>query len=108
MVIEQFNVYLIDLDPTTGSEMKKTRPCVIISPNELNRKLSTVIVAPLTSVIRHYPCRLICKFQKISGEIVLDQMRALDKTRLIKRLGSLDEYGDEILKVINQIFDKGH
>lgn len=108
MVIEQFNVYLIDLDPTTGTEMKKTRPCVIISPNELNRKLSTVIVAPLTSVIRHYPCRLICKFQNISGEIALDQMRALDKTRLIKRLGSLDEYGDEILKVINQIFDKGH
>ena len=108
MVIEQFNVYLIDLDPTTGSEMKKTRPCVIISPNELNRKLSTVIVAPLTSVIRHYPCRLICQFQNISGEIALDQMRALDKTRLIKRLGSLDEYSDEILKVINQIFDKGH
>lgn len=108
MVAEQFNVYLIDLDPTTSSEMKKMRPCVIISPNELNRKLSTVIVAPLTFVIRHYPCRLICNFQNIKGEIALDQMRALDKSRLIKRLGSLEDNGDDILKVINQIFDKGH
>ncbi|OAN61722.1 transcriptional regulator [Balneola sp. EhC07] len=86
--ISRFDTYLISLDPTKGSEIKKTRPCLVISPDEMNRNIRTVIIAPLTSVIRKYPSRVNLTFQKKKGQIVLDQIRTVDKQRLIKKLGS--------------------
>lgn len=82
------DVYLVDLNPTMGAEIKKTRPAVIISPNEMNNTLKTVIIAPLTSTIRAYPFRVDCTFQRKRGQIALDQIRSLDKKRLIKKLGN--------------------
>jgi mRNA interferase MazF len=90
MVARRFEVYLVGLDPTVGSEIKKTRPCLIVSPHELNRHLATVIVAPMTTQGRTYPTRVPCLFQGKSGEIVLDQLRTVDKSRLLKRLGLID------------------
>ncbi|HEX8681857.1 MAG TPA: type II toxin-antitoxin system PemK/MazF family toxin, partial [Ardenticatenaceae bacterium] len=87
MVVRRFEVYLINLDPTVGSEIKKARPCLIISPDEMNRRIATVIVAPLTTKGRGYPTRVPCNFRGKAGEIVLDQIRAIDKTRLVRRLG---------------------
>ena len=91
MVIERFGVYLVPLDPTVGAEMRKTRPCVVISPDELNDLLRTVVVAPLTSGERQVPYRIDSSFAGKRGQIALDQMRAVDKGRLVKRLGRLDE-----------------
>jgi mRNA interferase MazF len=85
----QFDVWLINLNPTIGSEIKKTRPCLITSPNEINF-LNTVIVAPLTSNGFKAPTRINCKFDEIEGFILLDQIRAVDKRRLIKNLGAID------------------
>ena len=81
------DVYLVDLNPTKGAEIKKTRPAVIISPDEMNSTIKTVIIAPLTSTIRAYPFRVECTFQKKNGQLALDQIRSLDKKRLIKKLG---------------------
>ena len=89
MVMNRFHVYLVTLDPTLGSEIKKTRPCVIVSPDEANRHLATVIIAPMTTKGRNYPTRVPCRFQGKSGQIVLDQLRTVDKTRLVKRLGQI-------------------
>lgn len=89
--MKRYDVYLINLDPTIGSEIKKTRPCVIVSPNDLNRYLNTLIVAPLTSTIRSYPTRINIRFKGKNGEIVLDQLRTVDKKRLIKKLGIVNE-----------------
>ena len=89
MVMNRFHVYLVTLDPTLGSEIKKTRPCVIISPDESNRHLATVIVAPMTTKGRSYPTRIPCRFQGKQGQIVLDQLRTVDKVRLVKRLGRI-------------------
>lgn len=89
--ITRFEIYLINLDPTTGSEIRKTRPCVVISPDEMNRHLKTAIIAPLTSTRRHYPSRIDLSFQGRKGQVVLDQIRAVDQSRLIKRLGTLSE-----------------
>jgi mRNA interferase MazF len=85
----RFDVFLVPLDPTIGSEIKKTRPCVVISPDEINQYLRTVIVAPLTSATRDYDYRINLVFQGKSGQIALDQIRTIDKTRLVKKLGSL-------------------
>ena len=85
----RYEVYLVTLNPTTGHEINKTRPCVIVSPDEMNRNSGTVIIAPLTSKARNYPTRIDCTFQSKSGQVVLDQIRAVDKTRLVKRLGKL-------------------
>jgi mRNA interferase MazF len=82
------DVYLVDLNPTKGAEVKKTRPAVIISPDEMNNTLKTVVIAPLTSTIRAYPFRFDCTFQRKKGQIALDQIRSLDKKRLIKKLGN--------------------
>lgn len=90
MVAERFDVYLVSLDPTVGSEIKKTRPCLIISPDELNRNIATVIVAPMTTKGRTYPTRVPCVFEGKSGEIVLDQLRTVDRSRLVKKLGRID------------------
>jgi len=90
MVVNRFDVYLINLDPTVGSEIQKTRPCLIISPDEMNRHIRTAIVAPMTEAGKDYPTRVSCKFEKKKGQIVLDQIRTIDKTRLIKKLGSIN------------------
>jgi len=97
MVIEQYGVYLVNLDPTIGHEIKKTRPCVVISPNEMNRFIGTVIIAPVTSKGRDYPTRIKMRLKKRDGWIVLDQIRTVDKIRIIKHLAVLDN--ETILKV---------
>ena len=87
--MNRFDVYLVALDPTLGSEIKKSRPCLIVSPDESNRHLATVIVAPMTTKGRDYPTRVACRFQGKQGQIVLDQLRTVDKVRLVKRLGRI-------------------
>ena len=107
MVTGRFEVYLVSSDPTIGSEIKKTRPCVIISPDELNNNLDTLIIAPLTSAKKYYPTRINCKFKNKSGQVVLDQIRTIDKQRLIKKLGEINqETQDKMLEILNKIFSK--
>ena len=89
VVAQRFDVFLVNLDPTVGSEIQKTRPCVVISPDEMNRYISTVIVAPMTTKGGAYPTWVICQFQGKAGQIVLDQIRTIDKTRLVKKLGQI-------------------
>ena len=91
MVVQRFEVWLVSLDPTQGSEIAKTRPCVVVSPDLVNKMLNTIIVAPLTSTEKRYPTRVNCVFAGKSGQIALDQTRAIDKSRLVKQLGILDE-----------------
>ena len=91
MDLKQYQIVLVNLDPTIGSEMKKTRPCVIISPNEMNRYLQTIVVAPMTSSSKNYPTRVEIKHEKKKGWIVLDQIRTVDRQRIIKILGDLTE-----------------
>jgi mRNA interferase MazF len=90
MVVRQYDVWLVILDPTTGAEMKKTRPCLILSPNEMNQSLRTVIIAPMTTHGIDYPSRVPCRFQGRSGQIVLDQIRTVDRGRFVRRLGRLN------------------
>lgn len=89
MEIKQYELVLVNLDPTIGSEMKKTRPCAVISPNEMNKYLQTIVVAPLTSSSKPYPTRVEIKQVKTKGWIVLDQIRTVDRTRIVKKLGYL-------------------
>ena len=105
MVVNRFDVYLTNLDPTVGSEIQKTRPCLIISPDEMNRHIRTVIVAPMTSAGKEYPTRVPCNFKKKKGLIVLDQIRTIDKTRLIKNIGTLDsETQLKVTSVLHELF----
>jgi mRNA interferase MazF len=105
MVVKRFDVYLINLDPTIGGEIQETRPCLVISPDEMNRFIRTVIVAPMTSKGTAYPTRVACKFQGQSGQIVLDQIRTVDKTRLIRRLGKIGKQSQtEVLSVLGEMF----
>lgn len=105
MVVKRFEVHLINLDPTVGTEIQKTRPCLVISPNEMNRPLNTVIIAPMTTVERAYPTRVLCTFQGKTGEIVIDQIRTVDKSRLVKKLGKVDQdTQNEVIKVLQKIF----
>jgi mRNA interferase MazF len=105
MVIKRFDVYLINLDPATGSEIQKTRPCLVISPDEMNRFIKTVIVAPMTSKGITYPTRVACGFQGKQGQVVLDQIRTVDRTRLIKKLGRIDKQTQtEVLSVLGEMF----
>ena len=90
LVVERFDVFLVNLDPTIESEIRKTRPCLIISPDEINRNIRTVIIAPMTKAQRDYPTRAACVFKRKKGQIVLDQIRSIDKARLIKRIGTID------------------
>jgi len=89
VVAQRFDVFLVTLDPTLGSEIRKTRPCLIVSPDEMNRHLATVIVAPMTTKGRPYPTRVPCHFEGKDGHIVLDQLRTVDKARLVRRLGRI-------------------
>ena len=103
--VRRFDVYLISLDPAKGSEIKKTRPCLIISPDEMNRHIRTVIIAPMTSTIKNYPSRVTTTFQGKRGQVVLDQIRTVDKTRLIKRLGIVSSTAKEkVLNVLQEMF----
>jgi mRNA interferase MazF len=105
MVVKRFDVYLINLDPTIGSEIQKTRPCLVVSPDEMNRFIKTVIVAPMSTKGTAYPTRVSCKFQGRQGQVVLDQIRTVDKTRLVRRLGRVDKQTQaEVLSVLNEMF----
>ena len=105
VVVRQFQVHLVNLDPTIGSEIKKTRPCLVISPDEMNRHIATVIVAPMTTKGRPYPTRIPLTFQGKDAQIVLDQIRTVDKSRLIKRLGSVDDSTIMLVKEsLNELF----
>jgi mRNA interferase MazF len=93
------------LDPTLGSEIKKTRPCLVISPDEINRHIRTVIVAPMTTAGKDYPTRVPCKFQNKKGQIVLDQLRTIDKVRLIKKLGIINpQTQTEVISTLQRLF----
>lgn len=105
MVVERFDVYLVNLDPTIGSEIRKTRPCVVVSPDEMNRHIRTVIIAPLTSGGKPYPTRVGCRFKGKQGQIVLDQIRTVDKNRLVRRLGRIGrDAGDGVLSTLADMF----
>jgi len=90
MVVKRFDVFLINLAPIVGSKIQKTRPCVIISPDKMNQHIATVIVAPMTTKGQPYPTRITCQVQGKDGQIVLDQIRTVDKTRLVKKLGQIN------------------
>ena len=99
------DVHLVSLDPTTGGEIRKTRPCVIISPNELNRHLRTAIVAPMTTGGRAYPWRVACRFQRRAGFVAVDQIRTVDTARLTRRLGRLTPATvTDVLETLQEMF----
>ena len=105
VVVRRFDVFLVALDPTMGHEIKKTRPCAVISPDEMNAHISTVIVAPMTTKGRPYPTRIPCRFKRRSGQVVLDQIRTVDKARLVRRLGTLaSDTQKSILSALSEMF----
>lgn len=105
MVGQRFDVYLVSLDPTVGSEIQKTRPCLVISPDEMNRNIRTVIIAPMTSAQKDYPTRVSCTFRNKQGQIVLDQLRTIDKARLIKKLGAIDSRAQlAVISILQKLF----
>jgi mRNA interferase MazF len=105
MVIKRFDVFFIDLNPTVGSEINKIRPCVIISPDEMNNALNTVIIAPLTSTIKPYPMRVNCRVEGKKGQVVLDHLRSVDKRRLKAKMASLDKHTqEEIIDTLMKMF----
>ncbi|MDZ4853688.1 MAG: type II toxin-antitoxin system PemK/MazF family toxin [Nitrospirota bacterium] len=105
LVVRRFEVYLVRLDPTEGREIRKTRPCLVISPDEMNRHIDTVIVAPMTTKGRPYPTRVPVRFQRKTGQIVLDQLRTVDKVRLVKRLGTIaPNTADHVLTLLAEMF----
>lgn len=107
MVTNRFDVFLISLDPTRGREIRKTRPCLIISPNEMNDHIKTVIVAPMTTKERPYPSRVPCTFQGKLGQVVLDQIRTVDKARLVRRLGMISAgVQTKVLDTLQAMFAK--
>ena len=107
MVISRFEVYLVNLDPTVGHEIKKMRPCLIVSPDEMNHHIHTVIVAPLTTKGKSYPTRIPCRFRGKPGQIVLDQIRTVDSVRLARKLGKIDaKTASEVLSVLQEMFSE--
>ena len=107
MVVRRFEVYLVNLDPTLGSEIQKTRPCLVISPDEMNELIATVIIAPMTTKGRKYPTRVDCLFEGKEGQIVLDQIRTVDKVRLVRRLGRITASTQkEVLAILAQMFSE--
>ena len=105
VVVKRFDVYLVGLDPTVGSEIQKTRPCLVVSPDEMNQHIRTVIIAPMTSTSKDYPTRIACILRKKKGHIVLDQIRTIDKTRLIKRIGTIDSKTQlDVVSVLQRMF----
>jgi mRNA interferase MazF len=107
MVVQRFDVWLVTLDPTVGSEIRETRPALVVSPDEMNAHIATVMIAPMTTKGHNYPTRVACRFQGKSGEVVVDQLRTVDKTRLVKRLGRLDAAAsDTVLATLAEMFAK--
>ena len=105
VVIRRFEVYLVQLDPSVGSEIRKTRPCVVVSPEEMNRHIATVIVAPMTTAARPYPTRVACRFQDKQGQVALDQLRTVDKVRLVRKLGRLGPAAQRaVLATLQEMF----
>ena len=105
MVAARFEIFLVTLDPTQGSEIRKTRPCVVVSPDEMNRHLRTVIVAPMTTRGKTYPSRISLEFRGKQGHVVLDQLRTVDQGRLVKRLGALkEETALQVLRALGEMF----
>jgi mRNA interferase MazF len=105
MVVQRFDVYLVNLDLAIGSEIKKMPPCLIISPDEMNHHIATVIVAPMTTRGRAYPSRVNCQFEGKDGQIILDQIRIVDKGRLVKKLGRIStDTQKEVLAVLLEMF----
>ncbi len=105
MVANRFDVYLTILDPAVGSAIQKTRPCLIVSPDEMNKHIRTVIVAPMSTAGKDYPTRVSCTFKKKKGQIVLDQIRTIDKARLIKKLGTIDpETQLKVISILQRLF----
>lgn len=105
MVINRFDVYLVNLDPTPRKEIQKTRPCLVVSPDEMNHAIRTAIIAPMTTKGRPYPTRVACRFRGKQGQIVVDQLRAVDSARLVKKLGRLDKRAaHEVLRVLGEMF----
>jgi mRNA interferase MazF len=103
--VRRFEVYLVNLDPTIGSEIRKTRPCVIVSPNEMNRYVRTVIVAPMTTAGQTYPTRVACTFGGRKAQIVIDQIRTIDKVRLVKRIGTISPTAQrDTLATLSELF----
>jgi mRNA interferase MazF len=100
MDISQYDIILVNLDPTIGSEIKKTRPCLVISPNEMNKYLRTVIVAPMTTADRTYPTRVVIHHNNKIGTAAIDQIRTIDKSRVIKSLGKISEAEIENCKAV--------
>ena len=106
-MVKRFDVFLVNLDPAVGHETKKSRPCLVISPDELNRNISTVIVAPMTTKGRNYPTRVSCSFHGKKGQILLEQIRAVDKIRLIKRLDRIDSYVQtKVFSALSELFSE--
>lgn len=106
MAINRFEVHLISLDPTVGAEIRKTRPCLVVSPDEMNHHIRTVIIAPMTTRGRDYPTRVRCRFQGREGQVVLDQIRTVDQSRLVKKLGRLDaRTAATVLNVLQELFE---
>ena len=104
-MVNRSEVYLVNLDPTIGREIKKTRPCVVVSPDEMNHHIRTVIVAPMTTKVRTYPTRMPCRFKGKEGQVVLDQLRTVDAVRLVRKLGRLDrETMAIVLRVLSEMF----
>ena len=105
MGIARFDVYRVELDPSVETEIRKTRPCLVVSPDEMNRHIRTVIVAPMTTKGRPYPTRVACRFQGKQGQVVLDQIRTVDRTRLVEKLGRLDKKtGTKVLSLLQEMF----
>ena len=105
MIVSRFEVYLVTLDPTVGTEIQKTRPCLVVSPDEMNRHIATVIIAPMTTRGRPYPTRVSVRFGGKRGQIVLDQPRTVDKSRLVKRLGRIGAAAQrDVLAVLAEMF----
>ncbi len=105
MAIGRFEVHLVNLDPTLGSEIQKTRPCLVVSPDEINQNIRTVIIAPMTTKGQPYPTRVKCRFKGKQGQVVLDQIRTVDRVRLVKKLGRLDgKTAAQVLEVLQEMF----
>lgn len=104
-MVKRFEIYLTNLDPTVGVEIQKRRPCLIVSPDEMNKSVKTVIIAPMTTKTRSFPSRVACEFDRKNGFIVLDQIRSIDKVRLGKKLGEIDEQTQvEVLGKLQEMF----
>ena len=106
-MVKRFEVYLVDLNPSRGSEIFKKRPALVVSPDEMNKYLKTVIIAPMTTKGRKFPTRVGCHFAGKEGHIALDQIRSVDKSRLIKKVGDIDNtFGQQALEVLQTMFEE--